>query len=174
MIELRPYDDLAANAVLSFLDPSDHLEAEITRGEATTGLALFADWRAMNGARLLSLVLCTGRKGATRPFAVLGLSHSGAAGVAHAAMLARSHARNRIALARAAVMIRAGLPVFCAEEGIRRIEARCWADHPTAPAFLDGCGFTCECVLPSYGREGTETFLQFAWTASSQHHQEDF
>lgn len=161
MITVRPYEDLAAHAVLSRLDPMDFLEAEVTRGRATSALELFADWRAMNPARLASWVLFTG---AGEPFAVVGLSHTGAAGVAAAAMLARDHVRYRLPLAQAASAMRRGLPDWAAETGVRRIEARAWGAHPGACRLLTRIGFAFETILPGYGPAGRDRFVQFAWT----------
>ncbi len=168
MIELRPYDDHAAFRVFSVLDPSDHREAELVRGAPATHLALFADWRGVEGARLLSLVAATGWNGSGEPFAVIGLGHTGQGGVAQAAMLARNHTRFRLQLAQLGLMIRRRMPDFCAGTGIRRIEARSWSDHPTAGAFLTACGFSLECAMPGFGPHGTTTFNQFAWTASEE------
>lgn len=161
MIEARPYSDLGAMAVLQWLDPADKLEGDLMRGEGATHLANFAEWRAMEPHRLLSLVLC--HQG--QPFALLGLSHSGQFGVAQAALVSRDHARHRRSLAQAAVLIRRDMPIFCAKHAVSRVEARCWAGHPTAPQFLMGCGFSFEVSMEGFGAEGAEIFNQFAWTA---------
>jgi len=152
-------------AVLSQLDPFDLLEAQFVRGAPVTHLALFADWRAMRCAWIASYILTTGRDG-RRPFAVLAVGHTGQAGVAQAAFLARDHVRHRLAIGRAAVLIRDGLPPFMDAHGIARIEARCWADHPTAPGFLTRVGFKFEARLPGFGGAlASTTFLQFALVA---------
>lgn len=158
MIELRPYEDLAAHAVLTRLDVADQMEAGLVRGAAAAGLALFADWRSIQGLCVGSVVICA----AGTPFAVACLSHTGQAGVVQAAFLARDHRRFRLPIARAAVAIRAGLPEFCAARGIRRIEARCWADHPTAPDFLYSLGFAPEAVMDGFGASGAVRFVQYA------------
>lgn len=149
-------------AVLSALDPMDHMEAEATRGAAVTHLALFAEWRSMEPGRVMSLVLIDKRHG-RQPFAVLGLSNTGQAGVAQAAMLARDHKKYARALAIAGVLIRRQMPTFCEENGIHRVEARAWADHPTASKFLTVCGFSHETDMPGFGANGAVTFRQFAW-----------
>lgn len=164
MIQLRPYEDQAAHAVLSRLDLNDQIEAELMRGAACTGLALFADWRAVQAARIVShIALSNGQ-----PFAVFALAHTGQAGVAQAALLARDHARWRIPLARLAVMIRGGMPPFAARHGIHRIEARSWAGHPTAPRLLTSLGFDHECDMPGFGLTGQAIFSQYAWLAPAQ------
>ena len=160
MISVRPYEDLAAHAILSRLDPVDFLEAEVTRGRATSGLELFADWRAMNAARMESWVLVSG---AGEPFALLGLVHTGQAGVAAAAMLARDHRRFRRPLAQAAVLIRRRLPEYAAETGVRRIEARAWSAHPTACDLLFAIGFVPEAIMAGFGPAGRDEFVQYAW-----------
>lgn len=160
----QPYSDHAAMAVLSRLDPMDQQEADLTRGWRASHLELFADWRGINAGRLLSLVLSVGPKAAPIPFAVLGLSHTGQGGVASAAMLGRSHERFSRALIAACLLIRTEMPKFCADNGIHRIEARSWSQHPRANRFLRGCGFHHEATLPGYGPEGRHTFCQFAWT----------
>ena len=163
LVNIDPWDELAAAHVLGCLDPADHLEAELARGTSIPGVALYAEWRAMEPHRVLSHVLTTGSGLLRRPFAVLGLVNTGQAGVAGAAFLARDHARNRYALARAGRLIRAGMPEFATRHGINRIEARCWAGHPTAARFLTSVGFRLEATCPGFGASGTATFLQFAW-----------
>ena len=162
-IATAPYDDTQAMAVFRQLDPYDWIEAGLVRGVQITHLGLFADWRAMQIGAVLSLILRSepGLHGA--PFAVLALGNTGQAGVAQAALLARDHGKFRASLARACVTIRQQMPEFCAKLGIHRVEARCWAAHPTAARFLIGCGFRYETDLPGFGRDGTDTFKQFAW-----------
>jgi len=163
-IGIRAYDDHGAMAVFRDLDPHDLAEAQIVRGEDATHLALFADWRAMRPAWIASHVL-TARG---QPFAVLAVSHTGQAGVAQAAFLSRDHRRFRTAIARAAVMIRAGMPGWAVEHGIRRIEARCWGGHPTAPDFLYAIGFTPECAMSGFGPDGRAEFAQYAFIPSQE------
>lgn len=167
MITLVPFENLAAMSVLSRLDPYDLIEAQLVRGGRADHLDIFADWRAMQAHALLSLVLKDDRKGGVA-FAVLALGGTGQAGVAQAALLARDHARFRRGLAKAALLILAGLPGFCAERGIHRIEARCWSDHPTAARFLTYCGFARETDMPGFGLDGQARFSQFAWTAQTK------
>ena len=158
-IRLAPYEDLAAKAVLDRLDPSDFLECELVRGAATSGLAIWADWRAMEPHRLASFVVFSGQA----PFAVFGLSHTGQAGVAAAALLARDHAAFRLPLTRLVLLIRAGMPQFAADRGIHRIEARSWAEHPGASRLLQGIGFELEAEMHGFGLTGTAVFRQWAW-----------
>lgn len=161
MIGVAPYDPLAAMAVLRDMDPSDRLEVEAARGLRLSHLDLFAEWHGGQPGLALSHVL---KADSGTPFALLIVAHSpGFAGVAQAALLARSHWRWRVQLARAAVHIRQEMPGWAKDHGLHRIEARCWADHPTAPRFLAGCGFTQEARMPGFGR-GRADFLQFAWT----------
>lgn len=162
MIRAVPFEDLAAKAVIDRLDHADHLECELVRGSAATGLAIWADWRAMEGYRLASFVALAG----TVPFAVFGLSNTGQAGVAQAALLARDHLAFRLPLARLAVMIRRALPDYAARGGIHRIEARSWADHPSAAHLLRGLGFRQECEMRGFGLTGTVNFRQWAWLAA--------
>ena len=165
-LHVLDYDDHRAMAVLSRLDPVDQQEANVGRGQSVSHLALFADWRAINAARLLSVVLCHGNSpDMATPFAVLGLSNTGQAGVAQAAFLARDHERFKSPILSALRRIRRELPGFCAELGIHRIEARSWAEHPRAPFFLRGCGFRYETDLRGYGADGRDTFQLFAWTS---------
>ena len=163
MILLHPYDDFAAHAVLSRLDPFDFWEAELTRGVATNHLALFADWRAMEPHRIISHVAHTGPDRGAVPFAVFALINTGQAGVAAAAMLARDHAIYRRPMAELAITMRAELPGFAAKHGIHRIEARAWAGHPTASRLLYALGFRPECSMPGFGADGAVVFHQFAW-----------
>lgn len=162
MIDLAPYDTFTAKHVFDRLDPYDLLEARMVRGGAANHLQIFAEWHAVQATALVSLVLHDKPMGT--PFAVLALGHTGQAGVAQAALLARLHSACRRPLAQAGVLIRRRMPAFCAEAGVQRIEARCWAGHPTASSFLSRCGFTLEADMPGFGPEGRETFRQFAWT----------
>jgi hypothetical protein len=162
MIALGPYSDDHAMAVLSRLDPWDWAEAEATRGAPVTHLQLFAEWRAMQAARVASWVVFD-HETRTCPFALLALAHTGQRGVAGAALLARDHRRFRRPLVELARRVRDGIAGYCAEAGIHRIEARAWAGHPRASAFLALTGFTHECDMPGFGRAGEETFRQFAW-----------
>lgn len=164
MITLAPYDDHAAMAVLSALDPMDHMEAQVTRGVSVSHLALFADWRAAQAGAILSLILRAGGEAGT-PFAVLVLGNTGQAGVAQAAMLSRDHTRFRRPLIEAALLIRRDMPVFCAEQGIYRIEARSWANHPRAARFLQASGFQKEVEMAGFGGAGQNRFCQFSFTA---------
>lgn len=159
MIALRPYSDQDAMAVMRHLDPHDRMEAELVRGAGTTHLALFADWRAMEPASVVSVCVVTDGT----PFALLRLAHTGQAGVAQAALLARDHGRFRLPLARLAVTLRNTMPGWCTERGIRRIEARAWDRHPTAARLLRGIGFLPECFMPGFGADGHAVFRQFAW-----------
>lgn len=156
------YDPLGALAVFRQLDRHDLLEAQAIRGAGSTYPQLFADWHAAQVGALLSLVL---RDGGV-PFAVLVLRHSGQAGVAEAAMLARDHRHWRRPLLAVARAIRCDMPRACAAEGVHRIEARSWAGHPRAAAFLRLCGFRLEAEMPGFGATGAEVFHQYAWTAN--------
>jgi hypothetical protein len=160
MIDPRPYDDQAAMVVLRDLDGNDRIEAQQVRGVAASHLAIFADWHAMQRGALLSLVIHDGA-----PFAVLALGHTGQAGVAQAAFLARNHDRWRVSIARAGVRIRRDMPFLCADWGVHRIEARAWSRHPTAGPFLRALGFRAECDMAGFGATGAETFTQYAWVA---------
>lgn len=164
MIATRPYSDEPAMQVLSRLDPWDWLEAEATRGAAVTHLQLFAEWRAMQAVRLASWVVFDDET-CTRPFALVALCHTGQRGVAGAAMLARDHRKFRRPLVELARLIRDDLPGWAQDQGVTRIEARAWAGHPRASAFLALTGFRHECDMPGFGRAGEECFRQFAWTA---------
>lgn len=161
-ITLHPYEDLAALAVFQRLDPADHREAEVTRGAACTPLALWADWRAMQAACVISVVAHDG----TTPFAVVALSHTGQGGVGQAALLARDHNRFRRPLRELAARIRIYMPREAHHRGIHRIEARSWAGHPTAAHLLTLLGFAHECRMPGFGL-GQHDFHQFAWTLSA-------
>jgi hypothetical protein len=160
-LELRPWDDHDALIVFRTLDHHDQAEAEAVRGRSATGVQLWADWRSVEQVRIVSILACADGT----PFAALGLSHTGQAGVAEAALLARNHRRFRVPLGRLAVLIRRRLPIVAAETGIHRIEARAWAGHPTAALLLQGCGFHLEAVMRGFGADGRQSFRQYAWVA---------
>ncbi len=157
-LQLQPWDDLDAMLVFKMLDVNDFAEAEAVRGRRVMGLGLWADWRAIEAARVMSFVAYAD----DTPFAVMGLANTGQAGVAEAALLARSHHAFRRALARLGRAVRARLPAVAAEIGLHRVEARCSSDHPTASGFLAGCGFVHEADMPGFGPGGGLTFRQFA------------
>ncbi len=163
MIQLRPFDDFAAMDVIRHLDPYDQLEAEATRGARCSHLAIWADWRAIEGARVASWIVY---RRAILPFALVALVNTGQGGVAQAAMLARDHLRFRRELVTVARTIRTEMPRLCTEMGIHRIEARAWARHPRASTFLSLVGFRHEADMPGFGPDGSETFRQFAWVAA--------
>lgn len=165
-ITLRPYDDHAAMAVFRDLDPADLMEAQAVRGCKVSHLSLFADWRAIEAIRVASWVIWRGEVG-IEPIALLALVNTGQAGVASAAMVARDHRRYRRQLVEVGRRIRAGLPAFAQGTGVHRIEARAWQGHPRAFRFLHLAGFRLETPMPGFGRSGTETFLQFAWTTTT-------
>jgi hypothetical protein len=165
MIQPRAYEPAGALAIMQRLDPHDMMEAALVRGRSASGPELFADWHAMQGARVASWLLVSAPSRGAVPFGLVGLANTGQAGVAQAAFLSRDHARFRRELVAAAGLIAREMPVFCAQTGIHRIEARAWADHPTAARFLTALGFECEARMPGFGPTGAATFLQFAWVS---------
>lgn len=164
MIDVSPWDNRAGMVVLAQLDPADWREAQLIRaGGGMDHLDVFADWRAVQAGALVSVILRDKTRGGD-PFAVLCLGHTGQAGVAQAALLARRHDRFRRALAAAGLRIRRDMPKFCREAGVRRVEARCWAGHPRAGRFLTACGFVHEVEMAGFGGDEPATFNQYAWT----------
>ncbi|WP_284262481.1 hypothetical protein [Roseicyclus amphidinii] len=164
MIELLPYQPDLAAAVFRDLDPWDRLEAEAVRGAPQHYLGLFGDWHAVARQHLATVVLARRGPLGLRPFAVAGLANTGTAGLAEVAFLASDHRKHRWSIGRAAVQFRPLFLEACQNGGISRVEARCWADHPTAPAFLAHFGFSHQCDLPGTGRGGAYTFRLFALT----------
>jgi hypothetical protein len=162
-VDVRPYDDQDAWAVIRQLDAHDLIEAELVRGAHARALGLWADWRSIQPAQPLSFVASTGGI----PFAVFGVMNTGQAGVGAASLLARDHRRFRRPLARLCGEIRRRMPGHMAELGIHRIECRCWNDHPTAALLLSALGFRHECDMPGFGLTGSVTFRQFAWLAQT-------
>lgn len=45
-------------------------------------------------------------------------------------------------------------------EGVRRAEARAWKDHHDSRRWLEWIGFSEECQIPQWGKNG-ETFIQY-------------
>ncbi len=167
-ITLTGYSDAAAYAVLSRLDAADLAEAEVTRGATVTGLSLFADWRGMEPHRAVSMVVRSGFGPHGTPIALFALVNTGQAGVAAAALLACNHRSWRPELLRLAVELRRQMPGFASQRRINRIEARCWARHPTAARLLGALGFRHEASMTGFGPKGTETFHQFAFLSPPQ------
>lgn len=158
-ISLRPFDDMLSLSVFRQLDPHDYIEAELVRGRVTNAVALWADWRGAEGYRIRSYVAMQGQT----PFAVFGLSHTGQAGVAAGALLARDHAHFRRSLGKIGLIIRNQMPGLLHQAGIHRVEARSWAGHPTAGGLLHAIGFRHECDMPGFGQTGKTTFRQWAY-----------
>jgi len=167
-VTLAQWDDEAAVQVFRALDPYDWIEAELARGGTQGALGLFADWRMLNSMRFLSRLAYCQRDGKPVPFAVVGVNETGQAGVAEAALLARRHVYFRRELAQLGLMVRREMPGLCARVGVRRIEARSWAGHPTAGAFLRACGFQHEAIMPGFGQRGRDVFNLFAWVATNE------
>lgn len=163
-ITVQPFEDSAAYSVFRFLDHADHSEAEITRGQACTPLSLFADWRAVSGIHLLSLLIRAGGESG-QPFAVLALCNTGQSGVAQAALLARDHVTYKRELIELALRIRRDMPGFCAKHAIHRIEARAWCGHPRAGRFLRAIGFSHEVRMGGFGPRGNISFDQYAFAS---------
>lgn len=164
MIELLPFQDTLALEVFRGLDPHDHMEAEVIRGAPAGAVTLYAEWHNANAWRAATYVATHGPLRA--PFAVLGLSNTGQAGVGQAALLSKSHRAHKRPLAQLARIIRRDLAAWTAERGIHRIECRCWAAHPTASRFLEHAGFTLDADMPGFGSNGAHRFLQYAWVAA--------
>lgn len=164
MIQLRPYDNLSAQAILTRLDPADLAEAALLRGGEVDGLDLFADWRASAAFWIGSRVAVTAPARGSRPFAVVAVTRASAPGIAHAALLARDHGRFRRELVMLARKLAADMPAWAAHHDLTRIEARSWAGHPRAAALLSAVGFRAECIMPGFGPDGREELIQWAWT----------
>lgn len=167
LVVAQPWSDKAGFDVLANLDTHDLLEFWAAYGaQGVPTVTMFADWRAAAGGALVSYVLCQAwRETSLEPFAVLALRLTGAAGVAEAAFLARDHRLYRREIATAGGLIRDNLAGQASTFGLHRVEARCWAQHPTAARFLRAVGFSHEADLQGFGANGAETFRQFAWVA---------
>ena len=161
------WTDAAGFDVLASLDRHDIAEVEAGLGRAgLAAVTLFAEWRAAAAGAMLSVVVSEEWSPISKqPFAVLALRRAGVAGVAEAAFLARDHRLFHRPIVEAALRIRDGMPDYAERAGLNRIEARCWASHPTAARFLAAVGFQHEADLNGFGATGAETFRQFAWVA---------
>lgn len=166
-VQLRPYDNLSAHAVLTRLDPADRAEAALIRGGEADGLDLFADWRAGAAFWIGSRVAVSSPVRGAVPFAVVAVTRAIAPGIAHAALLARDHGRFRRDLVELARLLAAELPGWAARERLTRIEARSWAGHPRAAGLLMAVGFCAECVMPGFGPAGRDSLIQWAWTRAA-------
>lgn len=162
MIRLEPYNDQSAWAVLSQLDMNDLFEAHVECGAPVHPLELFSHWRNLVQASVATFVCVKASAAGSVPFAVVALARTGAFGEARAALLARDHKRFRPEIARAVRQFRRVLPDICRANEIHRVEARCWADHPTAPDLLVHLRFGFEAELAGFGRSGVVPYLQFA------------
>lgn len=155
--------------VLGALDAADAAEA------ALVGYSVQADPRPLALDLLAGadrggtvLVAVDGPTGAR--FAVLGLSPAFVdGGVATCGLLARDHRRWRREIARLCGALRHALPEFAAARGLRRLEARSWAAHPTGRTLLAALGFGREAILPGYGAGGEAFEL---WSFITDWHEE--
>lgn len=164
MIELLPFQATLALQVFRSLDPHDQMEAEVIRGAPTEAVTLYAEWHGANAWRAASFVATHGPLRV--PFAVLGVSNTGQAGVGQAALLAKAHGKHKRQLAQLARIIQREIVPWTQARGIHRIECRCWHAHPTAAGFLEHAGFTLDADMPGFGSDGSHRFLQYAWVAA--------
>jgi len=165
MIALHPYNDHAAAAIFAQLDPFDQIEANVIQGEIVSHLAMFAQWRAMRPTWIAGHILATDGAPnlADQAFAVMALGNTGQCGVAQGAFLSRNHTKFKKPLVAAARAMAINIPLLCEQHGIHRIEARCYAGHPTASTFLQLIGFQHETDMPGFGSDGSATFRQFSF-----------
>ncbi len=162
-IEVRSFDDDLALQVMRNLDVNDALEVHMMRGRATSPLALWADWRAVNAFRAASIVAVARRRNRWVPFVVLGVAATGVPHIGQGAMLACNHVEFHDELVRFLLTVRQELPGFALNHKLNRIEARCWADHPSAANLLEAIGFKHEGDLDGFGEGGNVRLRQFAW-----------
>lgn len=170
VIHLRPFAAAAeaALAVYRNLDIHDLVEIEVMAGRFDPLRAVAG---RMMGAGLLieAHVAEVERPGGRRiPFAVLALGQTGFPGVAQGEFLAANHGFYRRELAQLVIMARAALPEIAAAHGLRRIEFRAYARHPSA-ALLGAClGFREEARLRGFGPDGMAEIVQFAWVREGE------
>lgn len=162
---LEEWQDAPGLEVIGDLDPADRAEILATRGlDRFDAMAHWAEWRALAGVAVLRIAWELRAEAPSRPFALLGVMPTGAAGVWSAALLARDHLENARALAVLAVHLKTVLPDWAAGRAVHRIEARAWGGHPRAGRLLRGIGFAHECTLPGFHPQGHGVFRQYAWT----------
>ncbi|MDR6266547.1 hypothetical protein [Roseobacter sp. N2S] len=151
-LAVYPYQTQLARSVFDFLDLNDLAEGRAVRGDPeATALDMFLDWHGANTYRLISHVITTRKSGRETPFAVLGLSHTGYAGVGQVALLARHHHLFARPLAETCVLARKNIEAVARRRGLTRLEARSWAGHPSGGRLLETIGFALETQMPGFG-----------------------
>ena len=148
------WEDGLGLQVFADLDPHDWAEAERMRGRPVSSAGLWADWRAAAGIRIVDVVFLASHRRGRAPFAVFALAHTGIAGAAEAALLTRVVGDWRREIAMMAAGLREAVPGFRARHGVRRIEARSWAGHPSGSRLLEACGLRHEVRLAGFGSTG--------------------
>lgn len=58
--------------------------------------------------------------------------------------------------------LRQKIKYYCYEHGVHRLECESHQDHDEAHRFLEGMGARIECVLPMYGKDGSD-FIRYVW-----------
>lgn len=162
-VVLQPWSDELALDVFRDLDPNDREEMFITMGCALTPLQVFSGWKTVAPLCAYEAIAVASGPSRQGAFAALSLVRNGPAGTAEASLLARRHRAWRWQLGALAVIVKRDLPGMMAQLGLRRVEARCWEDHPTAGVLLGRLGFRQEGgPLAGFGEDGAHRFLQFA------------
>ncbi|SFI60522.1 hypothetical protein [Albimonas pacifica] len=141
-LSLTPLQPRAALEILGDLDACDRREAALALGGACDAEDLLRGFlhRQQQGAHVF--VAWSHRpEGGAAPLAVLGVDELLARGVGSAALLARPHRRWAGPLRALAYALRQDLPLWARATGFHRLEARSWAEHPTAGRLLRGIGF---------------------------------
>jgi len=160
-LSLAPFELLSALRVIEDLDRMDRLEIQLGGVDPTPDAILRQFVLQDATGSHLQIVWRHRPEGGAEPFAIVMIDELLARGTASAALIARDHVRFAAPLRRLVAGLRADLPGAMAQSGLRRLECRCWAEHPTAPGLLTAIGFAFETELHGFGLSQTP-WLQFA------------
>jgi hypothetical protein len=160
-LSLGEFQPRAALRVIEDLDPLDMLELRLGGVTPTTDEILRQMLIQQASGAYFQIAYAHRPEGGAEPFAILGIAEALASCTGSAALIARDHVAFARPLRRLCAGLRADLPTVMAATGFRRVEARCWSGHPTAPHLLRAIGFKFETELHGFGLSETH-WLQFA------------
>ncbi|MEO0681136.1 MAG: hypothetical protein AAF192_12055 [Pseudomonadota bacterium] len=159
----------ALMAVLADLDPADRREADMEGLPAADPEALAQGFCAATAGGGMVWVVWHAPDGrGADPFAICAMGPAQGPRCAHVGFVSRPRSQFRRPLGCLGVWLRRSLPAAARTRGARRLEARCWAEHPTGPGWLQALGFAREGVLRGYGLGGADFELHALTVPSEQ------
>lgn len=162
-LSLAPFAPRAALRVIEDLDALDRVEIQLGGIDPTPDEILRQFVIQSAGGAHFQIAYAHAPEGGATPFAIIGVAEALAVGTGSVALIARDHRAWARPLRRLAAGLRADLPTAMCRSGLRRLEARCWSAHPTAPRLLRAIGFAFETELRGFALSSAP-WLQFSLT----------